>query len=335
MGAEWQELLVYDSYDARKSGYIHSDDSAADAEYSSWEEELAARKAFEKAVGEFGSLRVCPYCTSLVKLHHISETYEGYVPQIGVSRTVHLCHACGFWAARHGTDGRVGALGGSSETVTALAVQRRYAIDAPEVPLAEIRCYLERTPEAVRGVHPHVLERIVGDCFRSNWGCVDVIHVGRPCDGGVDVVLVMSDGGRWLVQVKRRQNATAVEGVTTVRNLLGTLVSEGELRGVVVSTADHFSHFARKLCSCPNVIEKGYEIRLVDRGVLKEMLVRNAPADMEPLPWRQFLWQCDRSQLMSERDPQLLSDALFERTDEGDISLGHGPLSYLEHASDE
>jgi predicted helicase len=130
----------------------------------------------------------------------------------------------------------------------------------------------------MRHVHPKAFERLVAECFRANWKPVETLHVGRVGDNGIDVILIMSDEQRWLIQCKCRQREGAVEGVQPVRELLGTLVASGEMCGIVVSTADHFSYHAQRLSRKKAVVDAGYQIKLVDEGILRQMLADNSMA---------------------------------------------------------
>jgi hypothetical protein len=85
-------------------------------------------------------------------------------------------------------------------------------------------------------------------------------------------LLVESSGCTWIIQVKHHVKPAMSESVSTLRHLLGTLVIEGQTRGVVVSTADHFSYFASKAAS--RVRLAGYEVELFDRTHLMHLLDR-------------------------------------------------------------
>jgi restriction endonuclease Mrr len=69
------------------------------------------------------------------------------------------------------------------------------------------------------------------------------VHLGGPCDGGVDLVLI-NGPRRYVVQVKRRQSATIAECISSVREFVGAMVIAGETRGIFVSTAPTFSRQA-------------------------------------------------------------------------------------------
>src|SRR5260370_14483325 len=114
-----------------------------------------------------------------------------------------------------------------------------------------------------------MLEKLVAECFRAVWQHVEVVHVGKPGDGGVDVLFVTSQGDRWIVQCKRRSAAGAVESVETVRALLGALVENNSLRGVVVSTAKKFRVSARHLSE--KMRARGCRVELFDASVRSSM----------------------------------------------------------------
>ena len=152
------------------------------------------------------------------------------------------------------------------------------------MPLAELANFLRRHPERVHYISPTALEKLVAKCFRSTGAYAAVTHVGRPDDGGVDVLLVTQAAGKVLVQVKRRGPDT-VESVTTLRNLLGAMVLEEALFGIVVSTADHFSYRAQSVASTLADRTPGYQIELRDLGRLREM-VDDVP---DPEPWAPYV----------------------------------------------
>jgi Restriction endonuclease len=132
-------------------------------------------------------------------------------------------------------------------------------------------------------VHPKYLEKLVAKVFANSGQYAEVRHVGRPDDGGVDVVLVESNESTWLVQVKRRKHPNSVEPVSTVRNLLGTLILSGSDRGIVVSTADHFSFRAKESVGIAS--QCGYTVRLIDRKAFGHLIAGCLPS----APWKKVL----------------------------------------------
>jgi len=221
----------------------------------------------------------CPYCGSKLvesrvpskdKATEIFCKLKGESTAWIIDLSSNLCTTCGFWFAEC-TKGR-----GSFNAVhryAAAAVKRVFPIDIPEPPMSELVEYLRRHPERMREIHPTAFEKLVAECFRANWKPVEVVHVGKTNDGGIDLILVKGEGTKWLVQCKRRSKTQSTESVSTVREMLGTLLAEGNLRGIVVSSADHFSYEAQKLKGNKNLSEKGSKIDLIDYGVLREMLI--------------------------------------------------------------
>jgi len=180
------------------------------------------------------------------------------------------CENCRFWEW-YRRDCIPSNLGHPDENHLQCASKlRAFEGDLPDVINWELAQYLRRRPNAWCRFTPAGLEQVVADILRANYREAEVIHVGRPGDGGVDVLLIDSGGPTWLVQVKRRSKPESVESVETLRNLLGAIVLHGTLHGLVVSTADRFS--TRTRAAVTTARQFGYEIRLADRGVLERML---------------------------------------------------------------
>ncbi|WP_327230951.1 restriction endonuclease [Streptomyces murinus] len=139
---------------------------------------------------------------------------------------------------------------GGINTLTVLSSKTRtFDKRAPEGTLQEISQFFRRHPNLYHSVSPTYLEKLTARVFKEFGNYAEVRHVGRPADGGVDVLLIEDEEHSWLVQVKRRENPTKGESVETIRNLLGTMVLEGKTFGAVVSTADHFTLPAREAAS--------------------------------------------------------------------------------------
>ena len=226
----------------------------------------------------------CPYCDSTVSAIDQTSSYPSTFEMGGgdYDQTfLYRCTACAFWAASVHLPEFA-----SRRDFMGAGVLRKYSPVSPAIPLTELAAYLNSHPAELRLLDPRLFERLVAECFRAVWKPVDVIHVGGPADGGVDVVLIVSENKRWLVQCKRRRSGDSVEGVATVRSLLGALLAEGELRGVVVFSADHFSYHARSLASAKSLTKAGYEIKLIDYGVLREMMGEMSGALQTP--WAQY-----------------------------------------------
>lgn len=73
--------------------------------------------------------------------------------------------------------------------------------------------------------------------FSSSGGDVKITRASR--DGGVDAIAFDPDpirGGKIIIQAKRYTN---VVGVSAVRDLFGTVMNEGAIKGILVTTADY------------------------------------------------------------------------------------------------
>lgn len=81
----------------------------------------------------------------------------------------------------------------------------------------------------------HLIREIFEKEFAANGGEVRVTRASR--DGGVDAVIFDPDpirGGKYVVQAKRY---TQLVPVSAVRDLYGTVVNEGAVKGILVTTA--------------------------------------------------------------------------------------------------
>lgn len=83
----------------------------------------------------------------------------------------------------------------------------------------------------------HLVRELFEKEFKEGGGEVKVTQASR--DGGVDAIAFDPDpirGGKIVIQAKRYSN---VVSVSAVRDLYGTVVNEGAIKGVLVTTADY------------------------------------------------------------------------------------------------
>lgn len=83
----------------------------------------------------------------------------------------------------------------------------------------------------------HLIRELFEKEFASGGGEVKVTQASR--DGGVDAIAFDPDpirGGKIVIQAKRYTNTV---GVSAVRDLYGTVMNEGAIKGILVSTADY------------------------------------------------------------------------------------------------
>lgn len=83
----------------------------------------------------------------------------------------------------------------------------------------------------------NLIREVFAKEFNSNGGEVKITQASR--DGGVDAVAFDPDpirGGKIVIQAKRY---TKVVGVSAVRDLYGTLMNEGAMKGILVTTSNY------------------------------------------------------------------------------------------------
>lgn len=83
----------------------------------------------------------------------------------------------------------------------------------------------------------HLIRELFEQEFATGGGEVKVTQASR--DGGVDAVAFDPDpirGGKIVIQAKRYANTV---GVSAVRDLYGTVMNEGAIKGILVTTADY------------------------------------------------------------------------------------------------
>lgn len=190
---------------------------------------------------------------------------------------------------------------------------REFDVHFPNSCNSELASFIRRNPSILHSCNPKSLEKLVADIFRANYAQTEVIHVGKPDDGGVDVLLVDSDRQQWLIQVKRRESPKKSEGVSTIRNMLGTMLLEKSLNGIVVSTANQFSLRARQ--ATVKAGEIGMTVKLVDKGILNRMLDPILP----DRPWLKPICELDNElgcrlaeQIDSDAQLRLFSEPYFQ-----------------------
>lgn len=85
----------------------------------------------------------------------------------------------------------------------------------------------------------HLIRELFEKEFAINGAEIRITQASR--DGGVDAVMFDPDpirGGKYIIQAKRYTN---VVGVSAVRDLYGTLMNEGAVKGILVTTAKYGS----------------------------------------------------------------------------------------------
>jgi restriction system protein len=111
----------------------------------------------------------------------------------------------------------------------------------------------------------HLIRELFGKEFAVGGGEVKITQASR--DGGVDAVAFDPDpirGGKIVIQAKRYTN---VVGVSAVRDLYGTVMNEGAIKGILVTTS-HYGADAYEFA-------KGKPLTLLDGGNLLHLLAKH------------------------------------------------------------
>lgn len=111
----------------------------------------------------------------------------------------------------------------------------------------------------------HLIREVFGKEFSGDGGEVKVTRASR--DGGVDAIAFDPDpisGGKIVIQAKRYTNTV---GVSAVRDLYGTVVNEGAMKGILVTTSSYGPDAYTFAADKP--------ITLLDGGHLLHMLERH------------------------------------------------------------
>lgn len=225
-------------------------------------------------IGAFLESPICPFCSRQFNTL-LSDYFDGG------SGLVSRCINCGHWVSSYfpPDDCVYDGSGTIMPNKARLGKLRSFETVIPDGCASELSQHFRRDTDKFHVLPPRRLEKFVADVFKANYVGAEVIHVGQPNDGGVDVLFIDTSKQQWLIQVKARQDSKT-EGVSTIRNLLGAMVLKDSLNGIVVSTADHFSY--RAFEAVGRAKELGYRIELVDKGILNRMCL---PLLLLDRPW--------------------------------------------------
>lgn len=265
--------------------YIKGAEPSVKEEILITEDEWKHFQGLEKEIyppRKLNSINECPHCNSkLVK--ESADQYFKYIGDTDQSESWLLkCINCNFWAI------------GINESdfqnfchTSVLSSIEKYSVESSSVPMNALLHYLKKQPESLRMVNPTIFEKLVGEFLKVEWEVSEVKHVGKSHDGGIDLILITSDKEKWLVQCKRRLRSDNIETIDTVKILIGTMIQHQNLRGILVSTTDHFSNEAIRLQKSDALKKSGIVIELYDFGVLREILPKTRVQE----PWLGFFEQ--------------------------------------------
>ena len=248
-----KQMTAYDKFEITSDGYILHDDAYCNGEVE--------ETFYENPLQD---LERCAYCSTRL------QKIENNTIQEDMHRDYCLwyCDYCRFWQARIYSAFR--ACMPPPDNWAYVSKLREFNPNLPEGCRVELARQIRQHPDLLHSFNPTYFEKFVADVFRANYTNAEVIHVGGPGDGGVDVLLIDIEKEQWFIQVKRRGSQKPSEDVSTIRELLGAMFVEGVRTGIVVSTVERFSPDAQGLVA--KAKKRGMTIHLVDKGIFNKML---------------------------------------------------------------
>lgn len=200
----------------------------------------------------------CPFCKVSTQVVHKNHTRDNPGWLNGgtylIDENVWSCSTCGWWKLRidKDTTGDIDAI----SAVIKNSVLRKYDLSGKDIPILVLGDYLKDKFEDVIHIDDRKMEQLVQSVFSEHFNC-EVTHVGKSCDGGIDLILVNSDSPV-VVQVKRRKKLKKTEPVSCIRDFLGAAQLAESKNLIYVSTCNKFSSHAVK------ATEKALDLQLVE-----------------------------------------------------------------------
>jgi len=251
-----KQMAAYDRFEIRgHEEYILYDD----AYHAGEDEETICKNPLQ-------DIENCFYCsTALIRIEN--ETLQESMHR---DYCLWYCDYCRFWQARIYSAFR--ACTPPPDNWAYISKLREFDTNLPEGCSEELALYIRRHPNFLHSCDPKGFEKFVADVFRANYTNAEVLHVGKPDDGGVDVLLIETKGEQWLIQVKRRKSPSPSEGVGTIRDILGAMHLKEARIGIVVSTTKRFSQPAQKAAVKAGKVRNPVTIHLIDKDAFNRML---------------------------------------------------------------
>ena len=236
---------------------------------------------------------ICPFCQERIdsKIYYKSKTEypEWLYGSFNQNETVVQCPKCGWWEYKYinSSDAIIDGIRASNVEYTT-AILKEYADNDIDVPLNALREYILKKPDIIYKIDPHKMEDLVRSVFKDFYPSCKVFSFGKTRDGGKDGLLIDENGKQFLIQVKRRENASKAESVTGLRQLIGVKVLEDNVSGCIfVTTADHFSSPAKTYAQ--QVVQKSV-VESFDLYDCKEFLkITDLVKDKLPNSWSSLL----------------------------------------------
>lgn len=265
-----KQMTAHDKFEIIGDEYILHDDPY----YSGEDEEVIYENPLQ-------DIENCAYCsTQLIKVENetLDESWHR-------DYCLWYCSKCCFWQAR--IYSAFQACMPPPDNWAYISKLREFDTNLPEGCSAELALHIRQHPDLLHAFDPTRFEKFVADVFRANYTNAEVIHVGGPGDGGVDVLLIDTEKEQWFIQVKRRGPQKPSEEVRTIRELLGAMFVDGVRIGIVVSTVERFSPDAHGLVA--KAKKRGVTVHLVNKNIFNRMLDPVLP----DRPWLHPISQVD------------------------------------------
>lgn len=230
------------------------------------------RKADDESLF-FHKREFCVFCNKKTeKIHSDPRIDTDTIPGVAWHKinSVFTC-SCGWW--EHTFYGYLeGEQRGFKDWALEIdsAILRSFNIDSTKIPIQILQEYLAKKNDDIYQIHHKKMEELVASVLGEHFSC-EAHLVGKTNDGGIDLILVVSDNPI-IVQVKRRTKEGKVEPVNQIRELIGATLLHGSKECIFVTTADHFSKQA--ILASKKALEKKLVTRfdLIDFSKFADLL---------------------------------------------------------------
>ena len=132
------------------------------------------------------------------------------------------CRNCRFWQARFYSDPSRDCIP-PLDFYAYISKLREFNGNLPKGCNEELALHIKQHPDLLHSFNATRFEKFVADVFRANYTNAEVLHIGKPGDGGIDVLLIGTGKEDWLIQVKHHKSQSHSEGVKTIRDMIGAM----------------------------------------------------------------------------------------------------------------
>lgn len=254
----------------------------------SGEEGIVNFKSVENTMDNVNKkLGYCPFCKTKInnRIYYTENNKISWCRAVEYE-SVNQCPKCGWWEHKYtfsSDDIDEGVRATSVEL--SQAVLRRYDDNSKTIPIEVLNKYITENPDKIYGINDRKMEELVACVFKDFHDC-EIKLVGKSHDGGKDLILIDGEE-KTFVQVKRRTQASKVEPVSSIRDLIGASIIEDAKACIFVSTADHFSRNAVNVAEKVVRDNKFDSFELIDYHRFVDML--NLKRDKMPNEWEKVL----------------------------------------------